>query len=60
VVAAGYVFEVVVKDAGLPVKEGDFHEGEATYHGGIPLFHHPSRTPLGVLVMNDPVPHFQI
>jgi len=60
VVAAGYVFEVVVKDTGLAVEEGDFHEGEAPHHGGIPLFHHASRTPLRVLVMNDPIPHFQI
>jgi hypothetical protein len=60
VVAAGNVFEVVVKDTSLAVEKSDFHKGEAPYHGGISLFHHPSRTPLRVFVMNDPVPHFQI
>ena len=59
-VAAGDVLEVVVEDPGLAVEESDFHEGEAPYHGGILFFHHPPRTPLRVLVVNDPVPHFQI
>ena len=59
-VAAGYVFEVVVKDTGLAVEESDFHEREAPYHGGILFFHHPPRTPLRVLMVNDPITHFQI
>jgi hypothetical protein len=57
-VATGDVLEVVVEDAGLAVEEGDLYEGEAPHNGGIPFFHHPPRTPLGVLVVNDPIPHF--
>jgi hypothetical protein len=57
-VATGDVLEVVVEDAGLAVEESNFYEGEAPHHGGIPLFHHPPRTPLGVLVVNDPITHF--
>jgi len=60
VVAAGDVLEVVVEDAGLAVEESDFHEREAPYHGGILFFHHPPRTPLRVLMVNDPITHFQI
>jgi hypothetical protein len=60
VVAAGDVFEVVVENAGLAVEESDFHERETPHHGGILCFHHPPRTPLRVLAVNDPVPHFQV
>jgi len=60
VVAAGDVFEVVVEDSGLTVKESDFHEREPSYNGRILFFHHPPRTPLRVLAVNDPVSHFQI
>jgi len=60
VVAAGYVFEVVVEDPGLAVDESDFHEREAPHHGGILFLHHPPSTPLRVLVVNDPIPHFQV
>ena len=59
-VTAGYVFKVVVEDAGLAVDESDFHEREAPHHGGILFFHHPPRTPLRVLVVNDPITHLQI
>lgn len=59
-VAAADVFKVVVEDAGLAIEESDFHEREAPYHGGIPFFHHSPRTPLRVLVVNDPIPHFQV
>ena len=59
-VAAGDVFEVIVENAGLAVEEGHFYEGEAPYDGGILFFHHPPRTPLRVLVVNDPITHFEI
>jgi len=60
VVAAGDVFEVVVEDTGLAVEEGNLYEGEAPHHGGILFFDHPPRTPFRVLVVNDPITHFQI
>jgi hypothetical protein len=59
-VATGGVLEVVVENPSLPVAEDDFHQGETPHNGRILFLHHPSLTPLGILMVNDPVAYFQV
>ena len=59
-VAAGGIFEVVIKDAGLPVTESDLYVGGPSQDSGVPLLHHYAGSPLRIAMVDHPITHFQI
>jgi hypothetical protein len=59
-VAAGGVFKVIVENSGLPVAEDDFHQGQTPHDRRVLFLHHPSRPPLRIFMVNDPVAYFQV
>ena len=59
-VAAGGIFEVVIKDAGLPVTESDLYVGGPSQDSGVPLLHHYAGPPLRITVVEDPITDFQV
>jgi hypothetical protein len=59
-VAAGGIFEVVIKDPSLPVTESNLDVGGPSQDSRIPLLHHHTGSPFRIAMVDHPIPDFQV